>query len=72
MPWKLQFTFVLKNPAVSSAVIGIRTESQLKEALAIRGARTATAEDQMDDCGEIFYPQINISIIGDYLFSRLN
>ena len=39
--------FVLKNPAVSSAVIGIRTEEQLKEALAIRGA-DFLAEDQLE------------------------
>ncbi len=39
--------FVLKNPAVSSAVIGIRTEVQLKEALAIRGA-DLLREDQLD------------------------
>ena len=39
--------FVLKNPAVSSTVIGIRTEVQLKEALAIRGA-DLLREDQLD------------------------
>ena len=39
--------FVLKNPAVSSAVIGIRTEAQLKETLAIRGA-DLLPEDQME------------------------
>jgi aryl-alcohol dehydrogenase-like predicted oxidoreductase len=39
--------FVLKNPAISSAVIGIRTEAQLKEALAIRGA-DSLPEDQME------------------------
>jgi len=39
--------FVLNNPAVSSAVIGIRTEEQLKEALAIREARLLR-EDQLE------------------------
>ena len=39
--------FVLKNPAVSSAVIGIRTEAQLKEALAIREAGLLR-EDQLE------------------------
>jgi aryl-alcohol dehydrogenase-like predicted oxidoreductase len=39
--------FVLKNPAVSSAVLGIRTEAQLKEALAIRGA-DLLREDQLE------------------------
>jgi aryl-alcohol dehydrogenase-like predicted oxidoreductase len=39
--------FVLKNPAVSSAVIGIRTEAQLKEVLAIREA-DLLREDQFD------------------------
>jgi aryl-alcohol dehydrogenase-like predicted oxidoreductase len=39
--------FVLKNAAVTSAVVGIRTEAQLKEALAI-GATGSLAEDQMD------------------------
>jgi aryl-alcohol dehydrogenase-like predicted oxidoreductase len=39
--------FVLKNPAVSSAVIGIRTEAQLKEALAIRIA-DLLGEDQLE------------------------
>ena len=39
--------FVLNNPAVSSAVIGIRTEEQLKEALAIREARLLQ-EDQLE------------------------
>ena len=39
--------FVLNNPAVSSAVIGIRTEEQLKEALAIREARLLR-EDQIE------------------------
>ena len=39
--------FVLKNPAVSSAVIGIRTETQLKEVLAIREA-DLLGEDQFE------------------------
>jgi aryl-alcohol dehydrogenase-like predicted oxidoreductase len=37
-PLETSVHFVLNNPAVSSAVIGIRTETQLKEALAIRGS----------------------------------
>ena len=37
-PLETSVHFVLKNPAISSAVIGIRTETQLKEALAIRKA----------------------------------
>lgn len=36
--------FVLKNPAISSVVIGIRTEVQLKEALAIRGVDLLQAD----------------------------
>jgi aryl-alcohol dehydrogenase-like predicted oxidoreductase len=40
--------FVLKNPAVSSAVIGIRTEAQLKEVLAIREAGLLR-EDQLEE-----------------------
>jgi aryl-alcohol dehydrogenase-like predicted oxidoreductase len=39
--------FVLKNPAVASAVIGIRTEEQLKEALAIR-ATDMLGEDKFE------------------------
>ena len=39
--------FVLDNPAVSSAVIGIRTEAQLKEALAIR-VTGLLGEDQLE------------------------
>jgi aryl-alcohol dehydrogenase-like predicted oxidoreductase len=39
--------FVLENPAVSSAVIGIRTAAQLKEALAIRGA-DLLSKDQLE------------------------
>jgi len=37
--------FVLKNPAVSSAVIGIRTEKQLNQAVAIREANRLGEED---------------------------
>ena len=44
--------FVLKNPAVTSAVIGIRTEEQLKEALAIQGAGLLS-EDQLEILGNI-------------------
>ena len=46
-PLETSVHFVLKNPAVSSAVIGIRTETQLKEALAIRGSGLL-GEDQME------------------------
>ncbi|HET6999875.1 MAG TPA: aldo/keto reductase [Puia sp.] len=43
-PLETSVHFVLKNPAVSSAVIGIRTETQLKEALAIRPANLLDEE----------------------------
>ena len=46
-PLETSVHFVLKNPAVSSAVIGIRTETQLKETLAIRGSGLL-GEDQME------------------------
>ena len=46
-PLETSVHFVLKNPAVSSAVVGIRTETQLKEALAIRGANWL-GEEQLD------------------------
>jgi aryl-alcohol dehydrogenase-like predicted oxidoreductase len=46
-PLETSVHFVLKNPAVSSAVIGIRTETQLKEALSIRGINLL-GEDQLE------------------------
>jgi aryl-alcohol dehydrogenase-like predicted oxidoreductase len=46
-PLETAIHFVLKNPAVSSAVIGIRTEAQLKEALAISQS-DSLHEDQME------------------------
>src|SRR5579863_753597 len=46
-PLETSVHFVLKNPAVSSAVSGIRTESQLKEALTIRSA-DFLGEDQLE------------------------
>ena len=46
-PLETSVHFVLKNPAVTSAVIGIRTEAQLKEALAIREA-DLLGDDQLE------------------------
>lgn len=46
-PLETSVHLVLRNPAVSSAVIGIRTETQLKEALAIRDA-DLLREDQLE------------------------
>jgi aryl-alcohol dehydrogenase-like predicted oxidoreductase len=46
-PLETSVHFVLQNPSVTSAVIGIRTEKQLREALAIRSYHLLS-EDQLE------------------------
>jgi len=46
-PLETSVHFVLQNPSVTSAVIGIRTEKQLNEALAIR-SNHLLSEDQLE------------------------
>lgn len=53
-PIKASIEYVLKHPAVASAVLGIRTESQLNEIL--RACHTSVTEAELDQVSDIFEP----------------
>jgi aryl-alcohol dehydrogenase-like predicted oxidoreductase len=51
-PLETSVQYVLKHPAVTSAVIGIRTEEQLREALTVREVGT-TQKDQLENLSNV-------------------